>query len=136
MLACPLMAHGVQGEAARGPIDSATAGDVATAMQALAAPSRVLILGRLRTGPWSVGELAREVGMSQPAVSQQLRVLRHLGLVVGIRRGRNVVYELHDDHVAALVDEAVYHVEHLRLGFRGRSRQATADVSAAAGPGR
>ena len=59
--------------------------------------------------------------MSQPAVSQQLRVLRHLGLVVGERRGRYVVYELHDDHVAALVDEAVHHVEHLRLAFRGRS---------------
>jgi DNA-binding transcriptional ArsR family regulator len=136
MLACPVMGHGVQGEAAPGPIDAATAGDVATAMQALSAPSRVLILSRLRTGPWSVGDLAREVGMSQPAVSQQLRVLRHLGLVVGVRRGRNVVYELHDDHVAALVDEAVHHVEHMRLGFRGRSRQATGDVSAAVGPGR
>lgn len=130
------MGHGVQGEASPAAIDAATAGDVATAMQALAAPSRVLILGRLRTGPWSVGELAREVGMSQPAVSQQLRVLRHLGLVVGVRRGRHVVYELHDDHVASLVDEAVHHVEHLRLGFRGRSRPGWGDVSAAAEPDR
>jgi ArsR family transcriptional regulator, nickel/cobalt-responsive transcriptional repressor len=130
------MGHGVQGAAVPAAIDAATAGDVATAMQALAAPSRVLILGRLRTGPWSVGDLAREVGMSQPAVSQQLRVLRHLGLVVGVRRGRHVVYELHDDHVAALVDEAVYHVEHLRLGFRGRSRPAAAGVSVAAAPDR
>jgi len=130
------MAHGVQSGASPAPIDADTAADVATAMQALAAPSRVLILGRLRAGPWSVGELAREVGMSQPAVSQQLRVLRHLGLVVGVRRGRHVVYELHDDHVAALVDEAVFHVEHLRLGFRGRSRPAAGDVSAAAAPGR
>jgi DNA-binding transcriptional ArsR family regulator len=130
------MAHGVQGGSSPAPIDADTAADVATAMQALAAPSRVRILGRLRGGPWSVGELAREVGMSQPAVSQQLRVLRHLGLVVGVRRGRHVVYELHDDHVAALVDEAVFHVEHLRLGFRGRSRPAAGDVSAAAAPGR
>jgi ArsR family transcriptional regulator, nickel/cobalt-responsive transcriptional repressor len=130
------MGHGVQGAAVPAAIDAATAGDVATAMQALAAPSRVLILGRLRTGPWSVGDLAREVGMSQPAVSQQLRVLRHLGLVVGVRRGRHVVYELHDDHVAARVDEAVHHVEHLRLGFRGRSRPAAAGVSAAAVPDR
>jgi len=130
------MAHGVQGHPPPAAIDAAVAADVATAMQALAAPSRVLILGRLRAGPWSVGELAREVGMSQPAVSQQLRVLRHLGLVIGERRGRHVVYELHDDHVAALVDEAVYHVEHLRLGFRGRSRPAAGGVSAAAAPGR
>ncbi len=118
------MGHGVQGRAEPTAIDAATANDVAAAMQALAAPSRVLILGRLRTGACAVGELAAAVGMSQPAVSQQLRVLRHLGLVVGERRGRNVVYELHDDHVAALVDEAVYHVEHLRLAFRGRSRTA------------
>jgi ArsR family transcriptional regulator, nickel/cobalt-responsive transcriptional repressor len=130
------MAHGVQGEAVPASIDAATAGAVATAMGALSAPSRVLILGRLRAGPCSVGALAREVGMSQPAVSQQLRVLRHLGLVVGVRQGRNVVYELHDDHVSALVDEAVYHVEHLRLGFRGRSRPAAGDVSGVAGPGR
>ena len=130
------MAHGVQGHPPPAAIDAAVAADVATAMQALAAPSRVLILGRLRAGPWSVGELAREVGMSQPAVSQQLRVLRHLGLVIGERRGRHVVYELHDDHVAALVDEAVYHVEHLRLGFRGRSRRAGGGVSGAAAPGR
>jgi DNA-binding transcriptional ArsR family regulator len=130
------MGHGVEGEAVPAAIDAITAGDVATAMQALAAPSRVLILGRLRAGPSSVGDLAREVGISQPAVSQQLRVLRHLGWVVGVRRGRHVVYELHDDHVAALVDEAVHHVEHLRLGFRGRSRPAAGAVSAAAAPDR
>ena len=118
------MGHGVDGRAASAAIDAATARDVAEAMQALSAPSRVLILGRLRAGECTVGELAAAVRMSQPAVSQQLRVLRHLGLVVGERRGRHVVYELHDDHVAALVDEAVYHVEHLRLAFRGRSAPA------------
>jgi DNA-binding transcriptional ArsR family regulator len=119
------MGHGVEGHAGPTTIDPATARDVAAAMQALAAPSRVLILGRLRAGPCTVGELAAAAQMSQPAVSQQLRVLRHLGLVVGERRGRNVVYELHDDHVAALVDEAVHHVEHLRLAFRGHQRTAT-----------
>ena len=62
--------------------------------------------------------------MEQSAVSHQLRVLRHLGLVVGERRGRSVVYSLHDDHVAVLLDEAVYHVEHVRLGLAGRARHA------------
>jgi DNA-binding transcriptional ArsR family regulator len=113
------MGHGVDRRATPAAIDAGTARDVAEAMRALAAPSRVLILGRLRAGACSVGDLAAAVSMSQPAVSQQLRVLRHLGLVVGERCGRQVVYELHDDHVAALVDEAVYHVEHLRLAFRG-----------------
>jgi DNA-binding transcriptional ArsR family regulator len=94
-----------------------TARSVAEMMQALATPSRVRILSRLAAGPCSVGELARAVGMEQPAVSQQLRVLRHLGLVVGERDGRQVIYALHDDHVGALLSEAVSHTEHLRLGL-------------------
>jgi ArsR family transcriptional regulator, nickel/cobalt-responsive transcriptional repressor len=84
-------------------------------MQALSAPSRVLILARLRESPCSVGELAEAVGMEQSAVSHQLRLLRHLGLVRGQREGRRTVYALHDSHVGVLLDEAVYHVEHLRL---------------------
>ncbi len=58
--------------------------------------------------------------MEQSACSHQLRLLRNLGLVVGERRGRSVVYALHDDHVAGLLDQAVYHVEHLRLGDQRR----------------
>jgi DNA-binding transcriptional ArsR family regulator len=64
----------------------------------------------------TVGQLAEAIQMEQSAVSHQLRTLRHLGLVVGDRRGRNVLYALHDDHVATLLEEAVYHVEHLHLG--------------------
>lgn len=86
-------------------------------MQALATPSRVRILGRLRDSACSVGELALAVEMEQSAVSHQLRILRHLGLVVGERRGRSVVYALHDSHVADLLDQAVFHIEHLRLGY-------------------
>jgi DNA-binding transcriptional ArsR family regulator len=86
-------------------------------MQALATPSRVRILSRLSVGPCSVGDLARAVEMEQPAVSQQLRVLRHLGLVVGERDGRQIIYALHDDHVGTLLSEAVSHTEHLRLGL-------------------
>jgi DNA-binding transcriptional ArsR family regulator len=90
---------------------------VAETMQALATPSRVRILSRLAVGSCAVGELAREVEMEPSAVSQQLRVLRHLGLVVGDRDGRQVIYGLHDEHVRALLAEAVSHTEHLRLGI-------------------
>jgi DNA-binding transcriptional ArsR family regulator len=85
-------------------------------MQALATPSRVLILAQLREQPRSVSELVAAVGMQQSAVSHQLRLLRDIGLVVGERRGRSVVYSLYDEHVASLIDQAVGHVEHLRLG--------------------
>jgi DNA-binding transcriptional ArsR family regulator len=98
-------------------LSAQTARSVAETMQALATPSRVRILSRLGAGPCSVGELAREVSMEQSAVSQQLRERRHLGLVVGERAGRQVIYTLHDDHVRALLAEAVSHTEHLRLGL-------------------
>jgi DNA-binding transcriptional ArsR family regulator len=55
--------------------------------------------------------------MEQSAVSQQLRVLRHLGLVVGERDGRQIIYALHDEHVRALLTEAISHTDHLRLGL-------------------
>jgi DNA-binding transcriptional ArsR family regulator len=112
-------------------LDADFAGAVADTMQALATPSRVRILGRLRVGAASVNELAAAVDMEPSAVSHQLRLLRHLGFVVGRREGRRVVYDLHDDHVAHLLDEAVSHVEHVQLGLAGRAEQrATAEVSA------
>jgi DNA-binding transcriptional ArsR family regulator len=109
------MSHGLEPDLAF--LSASTARSVAETMQALATPSRVRILSRLGAGPCSVGELARAVEMEQSAVSQQLRVLRHLGLVVGDRDGRQVIYALHDEHVRALLTEAVSHTEHLRLGL-------------------
>ena len=99
-------------------LDAASAVLVAQTMQALAAPSRLLILVRLRREPCPVGRLAADIGMEQSAVSHQLRVLRHLGLVAATRHGKSTVYALYDDHVARLLDEAVYHSEHMRLGLR------------------
>ena len=94
----------------------------AESVQALATPSRLRILARLHAGPASVSEIAASVAMEGSAVSHQLRLLRHLGLVVGERDGRQVVYELYDDHVAELLDQVVSHVEHVRLGLAGRGR--------------
>ncbi len=114
------MAHGENAHLP-GELDSEFERAVAETMQALATPSRLRILGRLHAGACSVGELAAAVGMEPSAVSHQLRMLRHLGLVVGRRDGRRVVYDLHDDHVGELLEQAISHVEHLRLG---RSRAA------------
>ena len=116
------MGHIARGDHAdRSPLDAGAAKALAATLQALASPSRLLILDRLRAGSASVGELADAVGMEQPAVSQQLRVLRNLGLVTGERDGRTIVYELYDDHVAELLDQAIYHAEHLHTGAAGRT---------------
>ncbi|MFF7497156.1 ArsR/SmtB family transcription factor [Streptomyces rubiginosohelvolus] len=101
----------------RDRLDAVGTADVAATLQALATPSRLYILARLQEGPCAVGELAEAVGMEASACSHQLRLLRNLGLVTGERQGRSIVYSLYDDHVAELLDQALYHVEHLRLGI-------------------
>src|SRR5882757_4562730 len=98
-------------------LDAASAARVATTLQALAAPSRLLILARLREGPLPATALAAEVGMEQSACSHQLRLLRNLGLVTTERHGKSVIYALYDNHVAELLDQAIYHADHLRLGI-------------------
>ncbi len=113
----------MQGRVRPAELDPATAKTVAETLQALTTPSRLLILGRLRRGPATVGELVAATDMTQSAVSHQLRLLRHLGLVDGDRRGRSVTYSLYDTHVAELLDQAVYHTEHLRLGKRDTPAQ-------------
>jgi DNA-binding transcriptional ArsR family regulator len=62
----------------------------------VADPKRVLILYALEKGRLCVNELAEEVGMSQPAVSRHLRVLRERGLVTTGRRGPSIFYALAD----------------------------------------
>ncbi|AZM47081.1 transcriptional regulator [Streptomyces sp. WAC 06738] len=120
-------------------LDAATAQKVAATLQALATPSRLLILARLREGPLPVSELAAEVGMEQSACSHQLRLLRNLGLVTGTRHGRSIVYALYDDHVAELLDQALHHTEHLRLGLTdtpaGTGRDDLRDEESAAARG-
>jgi DNA-binding transcriptional ArsR family regulator len=119
------MGHGVEGrDRPAGRLDDESAAHVATTLQALATPSRLLILTELRAGPRAVTELAHAVGMEQSAVSHQLRLLRNLGLVLGARTGRSIVYRLFDNHVAQLLDEAIYHSEHLRLGLTDPEAQA------------
>ena len=56
-------------------------------MAALADPTRQQILERLRAGPLAVGEIAADMPISRPAVSQHLKVLRDSGLVAETRQG-------------------------------------------------
>ncbi|MCX4480973.1 metalloregulator ArsR/SmtB family transcription factor [Streptomyces cellulosae] len=123
------MGHGTDATSSattRERLDTVGTADVAATLQALATPSRLYILAHLQEGPCSVGELADAVGMEASACSHQLRLLRNLGLVTGERHGRSIVYSLYDDHVAELLEQALYHVEHLRLGLRDTPAQAPA----------
>jgi DNA-binding transcriptional ArsR family regulator len=109
------MSHGVSGRVQRADIDGPLAVEVADALRALGSPSRLRLLGRMREGPCPVGELARAAELSPSAASHQLRLLRHLGWVTRARSGRHILYALHDPHVGDLIDQAVFHLEHVRL---------------------
>jgi ArsR family transcriptional regulator, nickel/cobalt-responsive transcriptional repressor len=116
------MSHGGRSEPGD-LLDANLAERVAETMQALATPSRLRILARLYEGAASVGEISEAVGMDGSAVSHQLRILRHLGLVSGEREGRRVNYSLYDEHVGQLLEQAMSHVEHLRMGLADRAHR-------------
>ena len=92
--------------------DARTISAAAEILKALASTSRLLILDRLRQSPCSVGELAEATGLEQNAVSNHLRILRHLALVTSERDGRHIIYSLHDDHVSQLLGQVLAHAEH------------------------
>jgi DNA-binding transcriptional ArsR family regulator len=72
------------------------------AFAALGDPTRREIFERLADRPSPVGELARELPVSRPAVSQHLKVLKDAGLVVDRRAGSRRIYQLDPDGVGAL----------------------------------
>ena len=72
------------------------------ALSALSDPTRRTIFERLARRPQAVGELAGELPVSRPAVSQHLKVLKDAGLVRGRRVGNRRVYQLNPDGIGAL----------------------------------
>jgi DNA-binding transcriptional ArsR family regulator len=72
------------------------------AIEALADPTRRTILERLLSGPLPVKEIARDLPVTRPAVSQHLGVLKRAGLVNVERRGTLRVYRLEPGGLEAL----------------------------------
>ena len=69
---------------------------------ALGDPTRRAIFERIADRPRPVGELARELPVSRPAVSQHLKVLKEAGLVTDRRAGNRRIYQVDPDGVGAL----------------------------------
>ena len=74
----------------------------ANGWHALGDPTRRAIFERLADRPRAVGELAGELPVSRPAVSQHLKVLKDARLVVDRRAGNRRIYQLNPDGVGAL----------------------------------
>ena len=72
--------------------------------------TRIKILYALMNGDLYVNDIAEIVGVSQSAVSHQLRVLKQARLVKFTRDGKNVTYSLADDHVYAMLSQGLTHI--------------------------
>jgi DNA-binding transcriptional ArsR family regulator len=79
--------------------------------KALSSPVRLAIVDLLVTQPRAVHQLVELTGLTQPHVSQHLRVLRQAGVVRGVRHGREIAYALRDEHVAHVVRDALVHAQ-------------------------
>ena len=84
--------------------------DAAQLFKVLGNESRLWLLRLLEQEPRTVGALSDAAGLSQPLVSQHLRLLRHAGLASATRKGKEVTYRLTDEHVAHIVADALIHV--------------------------
>ena len=87
---------------------------VVETFQALADPTRARILYALIRRPMCVRDLALVAGVSESAVSHQLRLLRDRRVVKPKRAGQVIYYSVDDQHVTALFREAEYHADHVR----------------------
>jgi DNA-binding transcriptional ArsR family regulator len=99
------------------PLDAEEADQLAERMAVFATASRLRLLYALGDGERSVDELAELTNLAASAISQQLRVLRHLRFVVARRDGRRMIYRLHDDHIADLLAAIRHQHEHAQQGW-------------------
>jgi ArsR family transcriptional regulator len=107
---------------ARMPIDEKTAARTAELFATLSDPNRVRILSALLEDvELNVGALAACLGMSESAISHQLRGLRQMRIVRARKAGRQVYYAVDDDHIARLFQQGLDHVSHLDYLDRDRS---------------
>lgn len=95
-----------------GLVSSQTASTLAETFAALSDPNRLRLISALATTELCVCDLAATLGMSQSAVSHQLRLLRALRLVRARKEGRIVYYALDDEHIRDLFQRGLEHIHH------------------------
>lgn len=87
--------------------------DVAQLFKAFSNPTRIKIIFALKNGALTVSEICNAVQMSQSAVSHQLKELKMSRLVTFHKQGREISYQLDDEHVHEIFDMAIEHVKEI-----------------------
>ena len=94
------------------PLDEITSARVAELFRAFSDSSRVRLLSALIEGEMNVSAIAALLGISESAVSHHLRNLRQMWMVQARRNGKEVFYRVEDEHIIALFQQGVRHVQH------------------------
>jgi DNA-binding transcriptional ArsR family regulator len=105
-------------------VGSEDAADLAETFRTLGDPTRVRMLDALSQSELCVCDLAALIGLSESAVSHQLRLLRNLRLVKSRRDGRMVFYALDDRHIITLFRQGLRHVQETAAGRDRGSKTA------------
>jgi DNA-binding transcriptional ArsR family regulator len=92
-------------------LDSTIADRISGSFWALSDPTRVRIIHALTLAELCNGDLAEILGISESAVSHQMRDLRLMNLVTSEKRGRMVFYRLNDTHVRHIFEDTLRHVQ-------------------------
>ena len=97
-------------------LDGVSATRISKLFQTMADPTRIRLLSALFSTELCVCDLAALAGMTQSAISHQLRLLREWQLVKARKDGRIVYYTLDDEHIHEFIQLAKEHTEHDRNG--------------------
>ncbi|URN92622.1 MAG: metalloregulator ArsR/SmtB family transcription factor [Candidatus Pristimantibacillus lignocellulolyticus] len=93
-------------------LDEKTALDLADTFKALGDPTRVKLIHALLNNELCVHDLCVVLGMTQSAVSHQLRYLRDVRMVKRRKEGKTVYYSIDDDHVKEIYIQTLNHLQH------------------------
>ncbi|MFY9422475.1 MAG: metalloregulator ArsR/SmtB family transcription factor [Bacilli bacterium] len=93
-------------------LDEETLFAVSEIFKALGDPTRIKILSLLCEGERTVNEISEEVGLTQSAISHQLRILKTLRLVKYRREKTSLHYSINDEHVVNLLMQTIEHARH------------------------
>lgn len=85
--------------------------DLASFFKVFGDVTRIRILYTLLCSEMCVCDLAQILGMTQSAISHQLRTLKQMGLVKNRREGKTVFYSLSDGHISTILNQGMEHIE-------------------------
>lgn len=85
--------------------------DLVMIYAALGEETRLAIAVYLLENPSNVNDISKSLNISQPKVSHHLRILKDSKVVKAVKQGKNVIYDINDEHISEIIKLGLIHVE-------------------------